>query len=84
MAPWLKEKDVCAIGADQPTVEAQRVDGEPYYLHRYALRDLGIYLLENLDLEDLSRNKVYEFLFVGAPLPLTHASGAPWNPLAIA
>ncbi len=84
LAPWLKEKDVCAIGADQPTVEAQRVDGEPYYLHRYALRDLGIYLLENLDLEDLSRNKVYEFLFVGAPLPLTHASGAPWNPLAIA
>ncbi len=83
LAAWLKEKDVCALGADQPTVEAQRDGGDPHYLHKYALRDLGIYLLENLDMEELSKDKVYEFLFVGAPLPLTHASGTPWNPLAI-
>ena len=23
LAPWLKERDVCAIGADQPTIEVQ-------------------------------------------------------------
>lgn len=82
--PWLKEHDVCAIGADQPSCElrhpASQGGGLP--LHRYALRDLGVYILENLDLEELSRDKVYEFLFMGAPLRLTHATGSPWNPLA--
>ncbi|MCH9036301.1 MAG: cyclase family protein [Chloroflexi bacterium] len=84
LASWLREKDICALGADQPSVEAKYTDRpDPSSLHVHALRDLGIYLLENLDLESLSRDRVYEFLFVGAPLPLTHASGTPWNPLAI-
>ncbi len=85
IAPWLKEKDVCAIGADNPTVEVRKSVASPDSspLHRYALRDLGVYLLENLDLEELARDRVYEFLFVGAPLRLMYASGAPWNPLAI-
>ncbi len=81
---WLKEKDICALGADQPSVEADYTDRpDPSSLHIHALRDLGIYLLENIALEELARDKVYEFLFIGAPLPLTHASGTPWNPLAI-
>ena len=84
--PWLKEHDVCAIGTDHPTCELRikvgsQEGGLP--LHRYALRDLGVYILENLDLEELARDKVYEFLFIGAPLRLTHATGSPWNPLAI-
>ena len=85
IVPWLKEHDVCAIGADQPTCELRikvgsREGGLP--LHRYALRDLGVYILENLDLEELAKDKVYEFLFMGAPLRLIHATGSPWNPLA--
>ncbi len=84
--PWLKEHDVCAIGTDHPTCERRIKVGSPeggLPLHRYALRDLGVYILENLDLEGLARDKVYEFLFIGAPLRLTHATGSPWNPLAI-
>ena len=46
--------------------------------------DLGIYLLENLNLEELARDKVYHFLFVVAPLTLTTGVGSPVNPLAIA
>ena len=84
IVPWLKEKDICALGADQPTVEMRRSATDTHLpLHRYTLRDLGIYLLENLDLEELAMDKVYEFLFVGAPIRLMYASGAPWNPLAI-
>ena len=85
LAPWLKERDVCAIGADQPTVEVNSPDGGDGYslLHRYALRDLGVYLLENMNLEEIARDQVYEFMFVGAPLPLTEASGTPWNPVAL-
>ena len=52
-------------------------------LHVTALRDLGVYLLENVNLDELSRDRVHEFLFVAAPLNLTKATGAPLAPLAI-
>ena len=52
-------------------------------LHTTALRDLGLYLIEHVNLEDLARDRVYEFLFVAAPLKLTRATGAPCAPLAL-
>ena len=83
---WLKEHDVVAIGTDHPTCELyENIEATVQMpLHRHGLRDLGVYLLENLDLQDLARDKVYEFLFVGTPLRITHGTGSPWNPLAIA
>lgn len=85
LASWLEDKDVCALGSDTPSVELRTSTAKPNKpaLHRHALRDLGIYLLENLDLEELSRDKVYEFMFIGAPLRLMNTTGSPWNPLAI-
>jgi len=43
----------------------------------------GIYNLENLDLEELARDKVYEFAFIFAPLRLKGATGSPGNPIAV-
>ena len=84
--PWLKEHDVVAIGTDHPACELFENLEDPgdMPLHRHGLRDLGVYLLENMDLEELARDNVYEFLFVGTPLRITHGTGSPWNPLAIA
>ena len=79
--PWLKEKNIVAIGADNVAVES-KPRGAPS-LHAVALRDLGIYLLENINLDELVRDKVYEFMFVGAPLRLTGATGASMTPLAM-
>jgi kynurenine formamidase len=42
----------------------------------------GIYNFENLDLDELSTNKAYEFLFAWAPLKLVGATGSPGNPVA--
>ena len=74
-----------ALGADsagvEATVFAQRTATTPR-LHTTALRDLGVYLIEHLDLEALARDRVYEFLFVAAPLKLMRATGAPFAPLA--
>jgi 5-methylthioadenosine/S-adenosylhomocysteine deaminase len=84
---WLKTKDVIAVGADTPAVEGYVYrDRERLAerLHVTALRDLGVYLIENLDLEALGRDQVYECLFVAAPLRLTRATGAPMAPLALA
>jgi hypothetical protein len=35
-------------------------------------------------LEELSRDKLYEFAFIGAPIRLRGATGSPMRPLAFA
>ncbi len=51
-----------AVGADNPAVEVVRRWGELLPLHRDVIWGCGGYLLEFLDLEALSAEKVYEFL----------------------
>ena len=83
---WLKEKDIMAIAADNAAVEAYVAEGRSPTsprLHITALRDLGVYLIEHVDLEQLAREEVYEFLFVAAPLRLPKATGSPMTPLAM-
>ena len=85
-AAWLKEKDVMMLGADNAGVEAYVLDGRPYLdarLHIATLRDLGVYLIEHMELEALARDEVYEFLFIAAPLRLPKATGSPLTPLAM-
>ena len=86
LAEWLKAKDVVAVGADNVGVEAKpgilrQETGQS--LHVAALHNLGVHLIENVNLEELARDRVYEFLFIGAPLRLTGATGSPMTPLAI-
>lgn len=83
--PWLKQHDIVAVGVDNHAVEALAVippEGVPF--HRIAIRDLGIYLLEYLNLEALAADRAYEFFFMVAPLKLMAGIGSPINPIAIA
>jgi kynurenine formamidase len=41
----------------------------------------GISIFENIDMEGLSKEKAYEFLFSWAPLKLVGATGSPGNPV---
>lgn len=52
--------------------------------HRLLLVERGIHIVENLDLEELARDRVYEFLFVCLPLKFVGATGSPVRPIAIA
>ncbi len=83
--PWLKSHDIVGIGADNHAVEVfDKIPPDRLPVHECAIRDLGIYLLENFNLEALAADKVHEFLLVIAPLHLTSAAGSPINPIAIA
>jgi kynurenine formamidase len=42
----------------------------------------GISNFENLDLDTLSQERVYEFLFTWSPLKLVGGTGSPGNPVA--
>ena len=52
------------------------------YCHINPIARHGTYNFENLDLDDLSADKAYEFLFSRAPLKLVGATGSPGNPVA--
>jgi kynurenine formamidase len=56
---------------------------EPFaYCHMNLVVRHGIFQLENIDMEGLSQEKAYEFLFTWAPLKLVGATGSPGNPIA--
>ena len=46
-------------------------------VHIHLLVETGIHIIENLNLEELARDKVREFFFVGAPLKIEGGTGAP-------
>ncbi len=82
---WLHGHDIVAVGADNHGVEVMdRIPPERLRLHPIALRDLGIYLVEALNLEELAADQVHEFFAIIAPLRLVGGTGSPINPIAIA
>jgi kynurenine formamidase len=87
-AEWLLERGVIASGTDTETYEVQPAPdpgptGNPQPVHTLLLIDNGIYLMESLDLEELARDRVYEFLFVALPLKIRGATGSMVDPLAV-
>ena len=84
-AKFLTDRKVSMIGADTWAIEAvpHERDGIAYPVHQWDLTKNGVYHIENLDLEQLAADKVYEFCFVFSPLRLKGATGSPGNPIAI-
>lgn len=84
-ACWLAERDVAVVGTDNFAFEAlpSLVDGATFPAHELLLCDCGTPILEGLALDELARRRIYEFLFVAAPLPLVGGTASPLNPLAI-
>jgi kynurenine formamidase len=52
-------------------------------VHSYLFATAGCPLFENLWLEDIAREKVYDFAFLAFPLKLRGSTGAPARPVAI-
>jgi kynurenine formamidase len=52
-------------------------------VHRVLLVEHGVHIVENLDLEQLARDRVYQFLFVCLPLKFVGATGSPVRPIAV-
>jgi kynurenine formamidase len=84
-AKWLVEKHgAMVIGGDNLSLEGFPVTEPDNWIpvHSYLLAEKGVPIMEVVNLEELSRDRVYEFAFVGASLKLRGASGAPMRPLA--
>lgn len=82
---WLIEKKIVMVGSDTWATEAFPGEDKEKFAegHQHLLVRNGIYNHENLDLAELAKDKVYEFVYVFAPLRLKGATGSPGNPFAI-
>ena len=84
---WLANKGVRAVGADNMAWDEMGLFDPDFKVtlpgHLILLVRSGIYIIENLFLEDLARDQRYEFTFVCLPLKLRGATGSPVRPIAI-
>jgi kynurenine formamidase len=84
---WAAEGGVIAVGADNMSWdvldERDPETGATLFAHVYLLPQKGIYIMENLNLEKLARDRCYTFAFIGIPLKFKGATGSPLRPLAL-
>ena len=87
-APWFKERGVAMLGTDTSNdVRPNQYSAMRNPLHTVCLYALGLWLIDNADLEELAqaceqRNR-YEFMLAMGPLKLRNVTGSPVNPIAL-
>jgi len=85
---WLHEREVAVLGSDGVSdVMPSRVDSVAMPIHTVAIVAMGVHLLDNLDLDELSPACAaagrWTFLLVVAPLVLSRGTASPVNPIAV-
>lgn len=85
VAQWLIRKQVSMIGGDNAATEVFPNPAPDLFVpvHQELIMKNGIFNLENMDLETLAADGVYEFLFIFTPIRFVGASGSPGRPIAI-
>jgi kynurenine formamidase len=84
---WVAQRGVVAVGADNPAWDVPGMKDPDLGCmlpgHLILLARRGIYIIENLNLDELATAGYHRFDFVCTPLKLVGATGSPVRPLAI-
>lgn len=87
VSQWLADQQVAAVGADNMAWDLfghpDQGFGSDAPGHVILLVRSGIYIFENVKLDELASEKVYDFTFMATPMKLRGATGSPIRPLAI-
>jgi kynurenine formamidase len=81
-ARYLSGKGVRVVGTDtltfeqRPPITAAPDPFQVFPVHMHLIADHGIYIIENLDLEELARARAYEFAVVVPPLKISGGTGS--------
>lgn len=80
-----EEVGVMCIGGDTLSLEVVPSPEPDAFLpvHSYMFATAGAQIMEVVQLNELAAEGVYEFAFLGFPLRLTGATGAPMRPIAV-
>jgi kynurenine formamidase len=84
-ARWLIDQGITAIGADNMAVEVlpNPDKGLSLPVHQHCLADRGVYLIENLMLEEMARDRVHTACFILLATKFRGATGSPARPIAM-
>lgn len=84
-AEWLIRQDPMLLDSDNTPVEVlpSKTPNANLPVHQIALAVNGVFLLENLKLEELAAKQVHEFAFVMQPLKIEGGTGSTVAPVAI-
>lgn len=82
VARWVVERQASMVGSDQAALEVSKPNLS-FPVHQELIMKNGIFNHENLNLDELSSDQAYEFLFVFTPIRFKGATGSPGRPLAI-
>jgi kynurenine formamidase len=80
-ARFLAEMRIGFTGSD--TTAYDKVPPQHLPSHVILLLENGIQIMEMLNLEDLSEQRVYDFIFIALPLKIRGGTGSPVRPIAI-
>ena len=83
---WLASREITVAGADNvawdsPAISEPEVGSLPGHLVLIVRH--GIYIIENVMLEELAASEHREFLFICLPLKMVGVTGSPVRPLAV-
>jgi kynurenine formamidase len=84
-AKWLIEQGIVAIGADNMAVEVLPNPDKTVMMpvHQYALAECGVYLIENLALDELAAERIYTGCLILLATKFRGATGAPVRPIVM-
>ncbi|MEO8039433.1 MAG: cyclase family protein [Betaproteobacteria bacterium] len=84
-AEWLAKQDIMLMGSDNFPVEVAPNPDQSISLpvHQIALVVNGIFLLENVKLDELAEKQIHEFAFTVQPLKIKGGTGSTVAPVAI-
>jgi len=82
-ATWLLDRQAALVGADNVAFEPLQPPTRRLPVHGLLIADAGVPIIEMLNLEELSTNEVYEFVFIALPLRIAGGTGSPIRPIAL-
>ncbi len=84
---WLADHQVLAVGSDNVAWDLPGYVDERLKVslpgHVVLLVQRGVYIIENLNLVELSASRSYEFIFICLPLKIRGGTASPVRPLAL-
>lgn len=80
---WASERGAVYMGTDTVAFGRMEMGGAVGESHVILQYQHGIQIMEVVNLEELARDRVYEFLFIALPLKIRGGTASPIRPIAV-
>ncbi len=84
-ARWLSSRRVIAVGADNHALEVEpgETPGVLFPVHQHLIVNQGIYIIENMKLDELAERRIFESTLIMLPTKFKGATASPVRVIAL-